>query len=91
MVVGRKRQKTTVTRIFKKPLGINNLTCRHEFLSIWFIKAFIVYNKFVQKSNIVHLQKILKNFKKYVYFSWIMYYNEYVKKNVVIQQKEQKE
>ena len=37
----------------KKPLGINNLRCLHEFLNYWFIKAFIVNNKFDQKSNIV--------------------------------------
>ena len=77
-------------RIFKKPLGINNLRNSVNTVSYWFIKAFIVYNKFGQKSNIVHLEKFLKKFKKYVYFSWKIYYNEYVK-NVVIQQKEQKE
>ena len=42
-------------RTLKKPFGINNLTCRHEFLNYWFIKAFIVYNKFDWNSNIVHL------------------------------------
>ena len=31
--------------LFKKPLGINNLTCGHEFLSYCFIKAFYFWTK----------------------------------------------
>ena len=47
-------------RTLKKPFGINNLRNGVNTVSIWFIKAFIVYNKFDWNSNIVHLVYALK-------------------------------